>query len=49
MQAADRLYYVYQTLLDTAKALAAAGEEGQQAHQTALQDLQVWIWSASAC
>lgn len=38
-EAAERLYYIYQTLLDTSKALQAASEEGQQAHQQALQHL----------
>ena len=41
LQAAERLYYIYQTLLDTKQALRAAGEEGQQAHQTALEQQQV--------
>ena len=41
MQAAERLYYIYQTLLDTGKALSAAGSEGQQAQQAASQHLQV--------
>ena len=41
LQAAERLYYIFQTLLDTEQALRAAGEEGQQAHQTALEQQQV--------
>ncbi len=41
LQAAERLYYIYQTLLDTNSALAAAGSEGQQAQQQALHHLEV--------
>lgn len=41
VQAAERLYYIYQTLLDTNRALSAAGSEGQQAQQAASQHLQV--------
>ncbi|KAL3143574.1 hypothetical protein ABBQ38_002371 [Trebouxia sp. C0009 RCD-2024] len=39
-EAAERLYYVYQTLLDAGTALQAAGDEGQQALQIALEHQQ---------
>ncbi len=41
LQAAERLYYIYQTLLDTSKALKAAGSEGEQAQQEAADSFQV--------
>ena len=41
LQAAERLYYIYQTMLDTSKALEAAAAEGHQPQQQALQHLQV--------
>jgi len=41
LQAAERLYYIYQTLLDTSKALKVAGSEEEQAHQEAADSFQV--------
>ena len=41
LQAAERLYYIYQTLLDSSRALEAAGLEGEQAQQEAADNFQV--------
>lgn len=39
-EATERLYYVYQTMLDTSRALTAAGSDGQHATQEAARHLQ---------
>ena len=49
LQAAERLYYIYQTLLDTSRALKAAGLEGEQAQQEAADNCQVRPVSMLKC
>ncbi|KAL0039765.1 hypothetical protein WJX77_007362 [Trebouxia sp. C0004] len=39
-EAAERLYYIYQTLLDTSQALKAAASEGERAQQEAADNFQ---------